>query len=252
MSAQLKRLCGLGIHRSRLKGAVRGEALRALGVERMPRGLLPALLGVRDVWLARQRRSWAGRDPLATPAAERLPALLLATLVAEVHRRGGEVAIEEERGSVDLQLISSAPTPTGRAHLLRCEGWRYYSGRFGSRPATLAYIAGRDDGGLWAARVPGTLVSASEALAWLEPAAVTAARRRDRRVLRQGDVYAIETTRAHDGKGSDDLPEDHSWDAERRTLTHHTHHHLRIEHPVRFVAQSTLSMARTGGRQRGD
>ena len=244
-------LLAAGVHRSQTKREVRAEARRLLGSPpRLPRGLLPQLNAARELWLQR-RASRSCRDPLAEPAATRLPRLLLAVLTDEVERRGGETTIDEERSTVHLAIVGAPQlTPTGRVYLLRCEGWRQYSRAFGARRATLAYLAGRDDGGRWAARVPGTMGSAAEALAWLEPAAVRKARKAGRRVVRQGDVYAVETTRAHDGKG--ELPEDHHWDAERRTLTHHTHHHLRIEHPVRFVAQSVLAMGRTGGRQRGD
>ena len=247
----LRVLLAAGVHRSETKREVRAEARRLLGSPaRLPRGLLPQLHAARELWLERRARG-SYRDPLAEPAATRLPRLLLAVLTGEVERRGGETTIDEERRTVHLGVVGSPQlTPTGRAYLLRCEGWRHYSGRFGARRATLAYLAGRDDGGRWAARVPGTMGSAAEALAWLEPAAVRKARQAGRRVVRQGDVYAVETTSAHDGKG--ELPEDHRWDAERRTLTHHTHHHLRIEHPVRFFAQSVLAMGRTGGRQRGD
>jgi hypothetical protein len=240
-----------GAHRANIKRHVRDQALRLLACERVPRGLLPRLHAARELWLQREAVRHARRDPLAEPAATRLPRLLLALLTDEVERRGGETSIEEERRTVHLSIVGSPQlTPTGRVYLLRCEGWRHYSGRFGARRATLAYLAGRDDGGRWAARVPGTMGSAAEALAWLEPAAVRKARDAGRSVVRQGDVYAVEATSAHDGKG--ELPEDHEWDAERRTLTHHTHHHLRIEHPVRFFSQSVLAMGRTGGRQRGD
>src|SRR5438309_1072507 len=89
-------------------------------------------------------------------------------------------------------------------------------------PAALAAaLREREDGQTLATRISGTIETVHGALAWLTPAAVTAALASGRRVERQGDVYAIETTRPCDGKG--ELPGNHAWDAGRRVLAHPEH-----------------------------
>jgi hypothetical protein len=169
----------------------------------------------------------------------------LARYTAEVERRGGETTIDSNTRSVPLAVADRA----GGLVLLRADGWRKY-GRQGHRRASLAYLCGREDGQTWAVRVPGTVTTVRGALYWLEPAAVRDARRAGRRIGRQGDVYAVETTKAHDGKG--DLPDRHIWDAESRILTHPEHGTLHLPRPVRFYAQNAYGMGRGAGRAYGD
>ncbi|MEV6133145.1 hypothetical protein AB0M05_41205 [Streptomyces violaceusniger] len=208
--------------------------------------------------ITRLRRERINNRPvnlMPRPLAERLRARIIATAVAEIGRRGGETEIVGDRSSVGLHLADRDPAT--RTVLLRAEGWRYYSRRFGARHTTLAYVHGADDAGPWAVRVPGTLTTLAEALAWMEPAEVTKARAAGRRVRRQGDVYAIETTAAHDGRGSDALPEAHQWRPQTRYLVHRPedgrrHRPLKLPYPVRFVRQRVLEMGRSGGRAYGD
>ncbi|MFF5668775.1 hypothetical protein ACFY8S_01340 [Streptomyces hygroscopicus] len=208
--------------------------------------------------ITRLRRERISNRPVALaprPVIERLRARIIADAVAEISRRGGETEIVGDRSIVGLHL-ADRDTAT-RTVLLRAEGWRYYSRRFGARHATLAYVYGTDDAGPWAVRVPGNLTSLVEALAWMEPAEVTKARAAGRRVRRQGDVYAIETTTAHDGRGSEALPEAHQWRQETRYLVHRPedgrrHRPLKLPYPVRFVRQRVLEMGRSGGRAYGD
>ncbi|MFD5615143.1 hypothetical protein [Kitasatospora sp. NPDC127060] len=180
---------------------------------------------------------------------------VLAAAVAEIERRGGETEIVSESTKVRLH-IAVRDVSTGMM-LLRAEGWRYYSRRFGHRRAELAYVVGRDDAGPWAVRVPGTMTTLRDALAWMEPAEVTKARAAGRRVWRQGDVYAIETTAAHDGRGVDLLPDAHEWRPGTRYLVHRPedgrrHRPLKLTPPVRFVRQRVLEMGRSGARAFGD
>jgi len=202
----------------------------------------------------RQRRREEGRaaatagrrrGAVLASLADRADARVLARYVEEIERRGGETEIDGQYGTAGLAIADRAD---GLA-LLRAEGWRKY-GRQGSRRVSLAYLCGREDGQTWAVRVPGTAGGVREALRWLEPAAVRDARLAGRRVIRQGDVYAVETTRAHDGKG--DLPDSHIWDAEARVLAHPQHGTLSLPRPVRFVAQNGYGMGRGAGRAHGD
>jgi hypothetical protein len=190
------------------------------------------------------------RDPLSTPLVARANTRLVAIYSEVIESRGGETTIEEKSRSIPLAVQDRAHGMT----LLSASGWRHYSSRFGARPATITYLCGRDDNGRWAVRVPGTVATVAEALDAITPAPVKKALEAGRPVLRQGDVYAIETTKAHDGKG--DLPDRHEWDASTRTLRHldaeNAHGSLHISFPVRFITQSTLRMGRTARRGRGD
>lgn len=167
---------------------------------------------------------------------------------AEIERRGGETGIPTDSGMIPLAVRDRDARRD--LTLLGASGWRFYSKRE-SHFAELAYLCGSDDSGLWAIRVPGTLRTVNEAMRWSTP--VVAARREH---LRQGDVYAVRTTAAHDGTGVEDLPAHHVWDPQARTLTHvsdgRRHETLTIPWPVRFVRQRQLGMGRGAGRGCGD
>lgn len=201
-------------------------------------------------------------------AQARATARLLERYEGEIRRRGGEVVIESKDRTHRLQLVERRRIGGASLVLLRASGWRYYSSRYGHARATLAYLCGRDDAGLWAARVPGTCMSVRESLDWLTPAEVRRARASSpkRIVLRQGDVYAIETMPVHDapsgpvGEARRDWRAEgspwvhtHQWDAATRTLTHTpmtgeaAHEPLCIPYPARFVMQRTYGMGRGAG-----
>jgi hypothetical protein len=181
----------------------------------------------------------------ASTPRERLRWRLIRECSSEIAARGGETDIDGRQ----IHVIQRFP---GGLTLVGCQGWRQYSRRFGSRRASLAYLCGRDDNGTWAVRVPGTCGSIGEAVAWVEPAAVKAARQAGRRVLRQGDVYAVEARR-DDASG---LPPRHRFDAERRLLLHldeaRPHAPLHVPFPARFFAQRVYQMGRSGRRAGGD
>lgn len=215
-----------------------------------------ALPGCRSMTaITRIRRERAARrvDSTTPDVTQRLAARLAATAVAEITRRGGETSIPGGRAAVPLTVADR--DPRARLVLVRAEGWRYYSRRFGSRYAALAYLYGVDDAGPWVVRVPGTITTVCAAVAWLTPATVGQAQAAGRRVDRQGDVYAVETTAAHDGAGM--LPDAHVWDPTTRTLVHRpadgrAHAPLHLPHRVRFVQQTALPMGRGAGRVNGD
>lgn len=197
------------------------------------------------------------RDEAQQPTLQdRLYEKILREATAEIASRGGETSIEGRNGRSTLLKVTDRD-PGSATALLRAEGWRYYSSRFGSRHARLAYLYGRDDAGPWAVRVPGTLATVADALAWVEPLEVARSRAAGCRVQRQGDVYAIETTPAGDGKGADVLPAAHEWRPSTRYLVHRPedgrrHRPIKVDYPVQFVRQRVLAMGRGGGRACGD
>jgi len=124
---------------------------------------------------------------------------LVANLIAEVDRRGGETSILHSpcQGSArkrcetrGLEAVDWAEDHGRPLCLLRAEGWRYYSRRFGARPAALAYLAGLDDNGQFAVRVPSTCTTVQAAVDWLTPAEAQSPG-----AIRQGNVYAVRTAR---------------------------------------------------------
>lgn len=207
-----------------------------------------------------KRRARAGRQPSRQQqqgSHARLLERLTAEATAEVARRGGETVIQEERRDVPLSVIDRDPQQ--RIVLVKAAGWRQYSRQFGARRAAVTYLYGRDDrgSGPWAVRVPSTCTTVAQALAALVPKSVIEAEQSGRRVRRQGDVYAVETTRAHDGTGSALLPDSHVWDTVTRRLKHRPerggkHRSLALPWPVRFVRQSALEMGRGASRADGD
>jgi hypothetical protein len=236
----------------------------------LPNSMVPVTVAATRVGLAASTlRSWviAGKIDSARPVdgplmvdiggvreaaapirLKRKPALALELYTAEIARRGGETSITGQYRTENLAITHQVD---GLA-LLHAEGWRQYSKRFGARRAALSYLCGCEDGQLWAVRVPGTLTTVGEARYWVTPAEVRDAQDRGKTVVRQGDIYAVETTRAHDGKGVAELPGRHSWDAAARTLTHPQHPALHLPNPVRFLRQRVYEMGRGGGRAYGD
>ncbi|MEU2968994.1 hypothetical protein ABZ687_28955 [Streptomyces ardesiacus] len=206
------------------------------------------------------RRTRAKNRPAVTtmePLADRFTRRLVGQARAEILRRGGEVVILGKKDRVNGSLYLADRDRAQRIILVRADGWRYYSTRSPQRYVELAYLYGTDDAGPWAVRVPGTLRTVAEALAWLTPNEVVKAQDKGLRVRRQGDVYAIETTPRRDGSGAPFLPEGHEWRTSTRYLVHNPadgrkHHPLRLPYPVRFVVQSAYEMGRSGARGNGD
>ncbi len=222
----------------------RAALLAALGAEKLPRGAGDAPRRLAAAVLGRARAEPPTIEQRAREHRRR-------RYLAEAERRGLPTILDlAKAGTRRLELVSETRTPEGhRVGLLRAEGWAEYSRRVGSYRASLALLCGRDDAGLWAVRVPGTIGGAEEGLEWLEPAAVRRARAEGRRVLRQGDVYVVE--RARDGMARADLPAGHRWDAAARALVHDEHAHLPVPFPATVFRQSTLA-ASGSRRRRGD
>lgn len=206
----------------------------------------------------RRERAQLRPAPVAPPPlADRFTRRLVSQARAEILRRGGEVEILGKNDRVSGSLYLAHRSRAQRIILVRAEGWRYYSSRSPLRRVELAYLYGTDDAGPWAVRVPGTVRSVAEGLDWLTPAAVKEARRQGRRVRRQGDVYAVETTARRDGRGVADLPEGHQWRASTRYLVHtpadgRKHRPLKLAFPVEFIPQRAYEMGRSGARGAAD
>ncbi|MFF3697315.1 hypothetical protein [Streptomyces sp. NPDC002221] len=220
--------------------------------EYLARRNMPGQRSKTAITLLRRRRAALHRPPTPIPpVAERARARFLADAVAEIERRGGETDIEGETRSTPLSVVERA---NGVA-LLRAVGWRWYGKRVKPRMVELAYLYGKDDAGPWAVRIPGTATTVTEGLSWLTPAAVVKALAAGRRVRRQGDVYAIETTKGRDGRG--ELPDAHTWRPETRRLVHRPadgrkHRPLVLPWPVEFAVQRTIAMGRGNGWSEGD
>lgn len=180
--------------------------------------------------------------------AERLRARLCAKYLAEADRRGLPTELDLGKDGWDeLRIVSEGADNGHRVAVLHASGWKKYSNAFGSRHQTLSLLCGRDDAGLWAVRIPGTITTVDAGLAWLKPAIVRNAEAAGKRVMRQGDVWLVE--RRRDDMSA--LPSGHRWDAETRTLYHDGHAHVHVPFPAIAVPQSTLAVNGTQ-RRRGD
>lgn len=201
----------------------------------------------------RKTRAERNATTPATTIQQRLDARVLARYRAEIERRGGETAIHDKNSHVGLRVADHA----NGMYLLKAEGWRHYGSRHRPRFVRLAYLCGVDDAGLWAARVTGTLTSVAGALAEITPAEVTAARRAGRRVLRQGDVWVVETTAEKADTTRDQvIALSHHWRADTGYLVHQPedgrkHRPLRISFPASFHIARARQMGRNG-QYRGD
>jgi len=157
-----------------------------------------------------------------------------------IRARGGETSIV---GRCDTEVDMREYAPRKKLILLAAEGWRQYSRAYGARRARLAYLGGRDDSGIWAVRIPGTVTSIRAALAWLTPRAVREAQARGVRVIRQGDVYFVECSRGRDEYFGTTLPSNHSW-APGRWAMHTDHSPEQIAFPCRIYRQRPYQMGR--------
>lgn len=260
LPAAIRRVMRAGAHRAPNRGERSQRAKDALGLNidyrlavDLPRGLGKAIEAAHAVYAARLQHTMPPNTPLHLRVKERL----LALYCNEIRRRGGETAIMAGEKASALRAVElGLEQREGGLALLRCDGWRYYSRRYGSRPATLAYLCGRDDNGPWAVRIAGSCTSIAEALAWVTPGLVKEATDKGLRVLRQGDVYAVEMRRG-DRAGLDPLPSSHHWDPASRTLRHapedgRQHRPLHVPFGARFVRQRVYEPGRSTRRVYGD
>jgi hypothetical protein len=113
----------------------------------------------------------------------------------------------------------------------------------------LAYLCGTDDNGPWAVRVPGTCTSITTALEYVIPVEVRKAEAKGLRVIRQGDVFAVESKR--DGKNI--LPRGHEFDPVTRVLSHDGGHDpVVIDFPVTFITGHGMPARSRNSRNQWD
>ena len=122
----------------------------------------------------------------------------------------------------------------------------HYSNRVGDWLNNASWLAGYDEGQLFAVRVPSNITTVEEALSYMKPADVHNAEKRGRWVGRQGDVYAVEKIAGDDNTEAIRYTR-HSYNKETRELTHPQHATLRIPlnvKAVRFYVQKTTDSGR--------
>ena len=213
---------------------------------------LPAKLRERAEGMARaavQMRRAAMAQPVALDLRGRWMVHMQGKLLAEAERRGLPVMVDCARAeNQPVRLVEIHRTEHGDwVGLLRGEGWADYGSRVRARRKTVVLLAGTDDAGWWAVRVPATVDSVAGGLRWLEPAAVRRARADGMRVLRQGDVWIVERARG-DAMGTTRLPLGHRWDAGSRMLHHGAHSEVHVPWPAVPVPQNTLAADGVGRR----
>lgn len=203
-------------------------------------GLPPTGKAAKAAWERHQVRE-AQNSSMAPPTLkQRFSARITNKFRPVIRERGGETRIREKNGFVSLSLQDHA----GGCYLLYCSGWRHYSNKFGSRAASLSYLCGHDDSGDWALRLPGTITTIYSALDWITPAQVKRALAAGKRVVRQGDVYAVET------RGADSEQRLGSHKLENGVLVHISGEHapVSVPFPAKLYQQKMYAMGRGMGR----
>jgi hypothetical protein len=188
----------------------------------------------------RQERRFSNRDPLPTKHGQMIVRFIERNrqmFEREIARRGFDTTIEEKNRTVELKVWDRKDG----LWLLNMDGWRHYSNRFGARHTSVSYLCGVDDNGPWAVRVPGTILTVDEALEYTIPADVRKAAQAGKRVVRQGDVFAIELKR----DGDHALPRGHRFNSDTRTLVHEGGHEaVAIPFPCKFIVAQGLAPRR--------
>jgi hypothetical protein len=226
------------------KALAANEVRARLGVATLPRGMAPRVeASVRAVQRSR-------KPATSSTLQARLLARIADKVLDEAASRNLPTFLDlAKAGSLRLSVADAKRVDGRWTLLLHAEGWAQYSRAVGRYHASLSILGGFDDNGTWAVRVPGTLTTVAEGLAWLKPAAVRNAEEAGKRVLRQGDVWIVE--RVRDAMSDQDLPQGHRWDGESRTVRHGDHTPVHVPFAAIAIRQSTLA-ANGQGRRRGD
>lgn len=170
--------------------------------------------------------------------------------IGVIASRRWETSIEEGSGAwrdartTELDIIDRG----NGLYLLGLDGWKKYT-RSTSWHVSLRYLCGHDDNGAWAVRLPGTIETVEDAVAWTTPAEVHKAQAAGKRVLRQGDVWMVEARKDN----LNALPRGHRFDPETRTLTHDGGHAaLHVPFPAKAVTAKVVNPAHSRRRGRFD
>jgi len=149
--------------------------------------------------------------------------MVYSLLLEEIRRRGGETTIEDRDHTNNLVFTDADLDGDVTHYILRAEGWRYYSRRVKPRLAQLSYFCGFEGKHPFAVRVAGNITTVKDAIEWLEPAEVKKKRASGKKVIRQGDVYFVESTKDNfnDLPGNHNL--DYSYEDTHHKITHPTH-----------------------------
>jgi hypothetical protein len=179
-------------------------------------------------------RAWprAWQDPAWRRTALRF--LVLERATAAIRRRGLFGSTWRLPTWVDsVALRGTMDNPDGILALVSASGPYRYRGHQ-TYYRRVAWLAGRDDSGWWAVRVPQRCTTVQEAVAWLEPPAVRQARAAGRWTARQGDIYLV--AQAHGPDRLDILRDTrHTWDPAARVLAHPQHRPLVVPATVTAV-----------------
>lgn len=176
----------------------------------------------------------AGKEALVA----RVNARLLALGVAAIRERG----VDTPTGYDEAKLRVTDRAPRQRMWVLHFNEYVKYSSRQ-SWWVSASYLCGIEDGQVWVERVPASITTVEEAVAYITPAAVKRAAAEGRQVLRQGDVFLVERRRGGDDLAA--LPERHRFDPGNRTLSHPQHGSLHVPFP--FAVHLTRTVP-TGAR----
>ena len=187
--------------------------------------------------VARQRQLRAERDeaqrlPYPRTLQQRLKDHLIELGQQEIRRR----RLTTPTGWGDANPIIIDRDIANRLWIIGAEYYFNYSAAVGYWVGA-NYLCGRDDGGVFAMRIPKSCNTIVEALKWITPAAVIEAQRKGRWTGRQGDVWLVELVRGKDNLR--DLPPGHEYDPESRCLTHRSHQPLLVPAGVKAVRAFT-------------
>jgi len=234
-----------------------GEARHMIDAPRGCKGRVLELAKARERYVSglrsnpeRARRRW---DPLtASTVAQRVKRRLLTIGLAEIERRGLDApAGWDDFGHTVTRASRWDGDDARRCWLISGEGWYEYSKRFGSRYQAAAYLCGRDEGQLFAVRVPSTVSSVGEALEWLKPSMIRKAEEQGLPVRRQGDIFFRPVRNLADHELGDLAGTRHEARPRKdggMTIVHPQHRALILSGKHRWRAYRSTQMASRGRR----
>ena len=242
------RCIGSGLYRSPYSVGTIAQQVRALQGYAREYGIKASLAACRvaldeDIRLraARVRRQ-DRRD--GRPTTWRLRGHLRDVCNAEINNRSLSRPTGWDGGTVTDRDVA------GRLWVVHAE-YRHEYTRNQSWWQGASYLCGYDDGQRFAMRIPRSITTVADAVAWATPAEVTRSQAAGYWTGRQGDIWLIERRR-----GADNIDAlwrtRHDWDSEARTLTHPEHTPLTAPAHVRAVKAVQITQLSSSGRRNGD